>query len=185
MISSISLQSFAYYHMAEHMFKNQEYESALQGFYNISTSHGSDLDLFFACFRIQSCDPCLASPRPCSWCAISQVCVPNTRAPYPFQILAPIRNEDICPLAWRERWEMRAKPFSCRCSSMTLISVVVAVLSTLAGVLLIWLLLKVIRLAIRCFSTRAKSRRKLRAERSTSGTGTDAEQRPLLHGIQP
>jgi len=99
-----------------------------------------DLDLFYHCWRLVNCESCLGSEYPCSWCAVSQACVPNTRFKWPFAILAPIKDENICPLGWRERWEMRAKPFSCRCSSMTFMSVVVAVLSTLLGVLLIWLL---------------------------------------------
>jgi hypothetical protein len=98
-----------------------------------------DSDIFLQCWRLISCNDCLGSRNPCSWCAISQTCVPNARS---FPILAPIRNENICPLGWRERWEMRAKPFSCRCSTMTFMSVVVGVLSTLLGVLLIWVLWK-------------------------------------------
>lgn len=108
------------------------------------SSHGnltSNSDLFFACWVLStSCDDCLRSQDACAWCAVSQVCVPNEDFSFPLGILAPIKREDICPLAWRERWEMRSKPFSCRCSTMTLMSVVVAVLSTLFGVLLIWLL---------------------------------------------
>ena len=98
-----------------------------------------DIDLFLQCWRLTNCEDCLKSRHPCSWCAVSQTCVPNV---HPFPILAPIRNQNICPLGWRERWEMRAKPLSCRCSTMTFMSVVVSVLSTLAGVLLIWILWK-------------------------------------------
>lgn len=108
---------------------------------NTSTSPGDDLDLFFHCWIRSSCPSCLSpsNPYPCSWCETSQACVPNTIFSYPFGILSPIKSEDICPLRWRERWEMRARPFSCRCSSMTFVSVVVAVAATLLGVLLIWL----------------------------------------------
>lgn len=105
-----------------------------------TTSSVSDQDFFYQCWILPSCETCLSSKYPCSWCTTSQVCVPNNNFRYPFALLAPIKYENICPLAWRERWEMRAKPFSCRCSTMTLVSVVVAVLSTLVGVLLIWLL---------------------------------------------
>jgi hypothetical protein len=104
------------------------------------TTHNQDLDLFIHCWRLQTCDRCLQDAQPCSWCATSQTCVPNKVFPWPFAIFAPIKTESVCPLGWRERWEMRAKPFSCRCSSMTLVSVVVAVLSTLVGLLLLWLL---------------------------------------------
>ena len=106
-------------------------------------SEQSNPDLFLKCWRLQTCDSCLRCPHPCSWCAISQTCVPNDRSTIP--ILAPIRNENICPLGWQERWEMRAKPFSCRCSTMTFMSVVVSVLSTLLTVLAIWLLQKLFR----------------------------------------
>lgn len=155
-------------------------ETLLQSFYNASTSPGSDLELFFACFRQQSCDSCLASEWPCSWCMTSQVCVPNNRTQYPFQILAPIKYEDICPLKWRERWEMRAKPFSCRCSTMTLISVVVAVLSTIAAILLLELFVIFIRWLIRRCCLRSTSR----STRALSGAHTDAERRPLLRDSQ-
>ncbi|EXJ86175.1 hypothetical protein A1O1_06545, partial [Capronia coronata CBS 617.96] len=105
------------------------------------TSPGDDLDLFFHCWIRPNCPSCLSpsNPYPCSWCATSMTCVPNTVYPYPFGILSPIKSADICPLGWRERWEMRARPFDCRCSSMTFISVVVAIVATLGGVLLIWL----------------------------------------------
>lgn len=121
---------------------------------NSTITTQSDLSLFLNCFREQSCDSCLASTYPCSWCATSQVCVPNEHFRAPFAILAPIKYEDICPLAWRERWEMRAKPFSCRCSTMTLMSVVVAVVSTLAAVLLIHLMIIAIRWCSRKWKTR-------------------------------
>jgi hypothetical protein len=112
---------------------------------NITTiSLGDDLDLFFNCWKQPHCPACLSSSNkyPCSWCAVSQTCVPNTVYGYPFGILSPIQVSDICPLAWRERWELRARPFSCRCSSMTFVSVVVAILATLMGVLLMWLALQ-------------------------------------------
>lgn len=120
------------------MLQSYEQQSAtFEEFANFSLTRASDPGLFFNCWRLPNCEACLASSYPCSWCATSQVCVPNEHFRDPFALLAPIKYEDICPLAWRERWEMRAKPFSCRCSTMTLMSVVVAVLSTLAGCLLI------------------------------------------------
>ena len=109
---------------------------------NVSTvSQGDDLDLFFHCWIKSDCPKCLSSSNtyPCSWCAVSQTCVPNTVYGYPFGILSPLVTDEICPLTWRERWELRARPFSCRCSSMTFVSVVVAVLATLVGLLLILL----------------------------------------------
>lgn len=117
-------------------------------YYNFTKSHVTNQDdLFFQCWRHAGCEACLKSTYPCSWCATSQTCVPNERFRWPFGILAPIGDDSICPLSWRERWEMRAKPFSCRCSTMTFMSVVIAVISTLAGVLLLWLLkLLIVRL---------------------------------------
>lgn len=97
-------------------------------------------DPIHICLPLQTCETCLSPslPVPCSWCATSQLCVPNTHFPYPFGIFAPIKHEDICPMAWRERWEMRARPFSCRASSMTVLSVCLAVLGTLVGVGVGW-----------------------------------------------
>jgi hypothetical protein len=55
--------------------------------------------------------------------------VPNSaRVP----ILSPIGSAKICPLGSEERWELRARPFGCRASSLTVLSVVVSVLVTLA-----------------------------------------------------
>ena len=160
-------------------------------------STNQDLDLFFHCWRLQSCDTCLRSARPCSWCAVSQTCVPNEVFRWPFSILAPIKNENVCPLGWRERWEMRSKPFSCRCSSMTFVSVVVAVLSTLVGVLLLWLISLLVRLLWRKWKKRegdwwrfdhwrprwTNSRRwplRRDAPPETEATATSEEQTPLL-----
>jgi hypothetical protein len=160
-------------------------------------STNQDLDLFFHCWRLQFCDTCLRSARPCSWCAVSQTCVPNEIFRWPFSILAPIKNENVCPLGWRERWEMRSKPFSCRCSSMTFLSVVVAVLSTLIGVLLLWLISLLLRFLWRKWKKRQEGwwrfdhwrprwknlpRWPLRrdAPPDTEATATNEEQTPLL-----
>lgn len=126
---------------------------------NTSTiTSADDLDLFFHCWIKPHCPACLSSsnPYPCSWCETSQVCVPNTVFPYPFGILAPLKTDEVCPMRWRERWELRARPFSCRCSSMTFVSVLVAVLATLLGVLLIWLAFKLGRWAARAWRRREK-----------------------------
>jgi hypothetical protein len=95
-------------------------------------------DTFHRCWRLQTCDSCISSDGPCGWCAISQTCVPIVDHGTVLPILAPIRNESICPLGWQERWELRNKTFGCRCSTMTLLSVVIAVASTIVGILLIW-----------------------------------------------
>jgi hypothetical protein len=144
---------------------------------------GEDEGLFRKCWRHQSCDACLSTQDPCSWCDISQVCVANTRAPYPFQILAPIGHADICPLAWRKRWEMRAKPFSCRCSTMTLMSVTVAVMSTLVALLLIFVSVRIGKWSTRRWKGGEEQWWKVKPRRprwTQWGTRTD-EERPLLH----
>ncbi|OAP54262.1 hypothetical protein AYL99_11363 [Fonsecaea erecta] len=147
---------------------------------NINTSNipGNDLDLFFHCWIQPHCPSCLSAsnPYPCSWCATSQTCVPNTIYSYPFGILSPLKSAEICPLAWRERWEMRARPFGCRCSSMTFVSVVVAVLATLMGLCLIWTGLRVGRWARRKWRARKQGwwRWRRGQRKDTSTTPTDA-----------
>ena len=116
--------------------------------------HTGDDDFLLDCWPHFSCESCLSSPYPCSWCAVSSTCVPNTLMPHPFAILSPLKTESICPLSWRERWELRAKPFSCRCSTMTLMSVVVAVLATLMWVLLVHLLTMFTRWSVRRWKRR-------------------------------
>lgn len=163
-----------------------------------SVNQDRDLDLFTHCWRRQTCDCCLSTTRPCSWCATSQTCVPNEVFRWPFSILAPIKTENVCPLGWHERWEMRAKPFSCRCSSMTLVSVVVAVFSTLVGVLLLWLLALFVRFLLRTWKQREDGWlrfnhwrpewtslprwpfRSSGADAIIKATATREEQRPLL-----
>lgn len=76
--------------------------------------------LFHVCWRRQSCSHCLAGDVGCSWCATSSTCVPN---PARLPILAPIRNDRICPLGSKERWELRALPFGCNVSTLTFLSV--------------------------------------------------------------
>ncbi|KAJ5482048.1 hypothetical protein N7475_000860 [Penicillium sp. IBT 31633x] len=85
--------------------------------------------LFHVCWRRQSCSSCLTGDVACSWCAITSTCVPNpSRVP----IFAPLGSSNICPLGSKERWEMRASPFGCNASTVTVLSVIVAVLGTLA-----------------------------------------------------
>ncbi|KAJ5985426.1 hypothetical protein N7499_008294 [Penicillium canescens] len=96
--------------------------------------------LFHACWRRQSCLGCLAGDVPCSWCAISSTCVPNTAW---VPIFTPISSESICPLGSKERWELRALPLGCHASTLTVLSVMIAVLGTVAfgGVVfgIVWL----------------------------------------------
>jgi hypothetical protein len=65
--------------------------------------------------------------------------VPNpSRVP----ILAPVGSAYICPLGSKERWELRAQPFGCNASTLTVLSILVAVLGTLTlggmGAILVW-----------------------------------------------
>ncbi|KAJ5862762.1 hypothetical protein N7455_006830 [Penicillium solitum] len=96
--------------------------------------------LFHVCWGRQSCSSCLTGGVACSWCAISSTCVPNpSRVP----IFAPFGSENICPLGSKERWELRAMPFGCNASTVTVLAVIGAVLTTLVlgvvGVGLVWL----------------------------------------------
>jgi hypothetical protein len=164
---------------------------------NLSTFiKNDDDDLFLKCWLHFTCDSCLSAAEPCSWCAISSACVPNTLMPHPLAILSPLKSESICPLSWRERWELRAKPFSCRCSTMTFMSAVIAVLSTLTTMLVLHLLVTLIRWAVKRWRKRqpgwwrfyeARWWRSCLGNRSTTaGTQTDRElpedeeRRPLL-----
>jgi len=130
-----------------------------------TTPGGDDLDLFFHCWTKPHCPACLSPSNkyPCSWCATSQTCVPNTVFEYPFGILSPSKTDELCPLGWRERWELRARPFSCRCSSMTFVSVVVAVLATLLSLLLILLSVRLGRWVERKWRARRKGWWRLRS----------------------
>lgn len=49
-------------------------------------------------------------------------------------ILAPIGSANICPLGSKERWELRALPFGCNASTLTVLSVIVSVLGTVAAI---------------------------------------------------
>ena len=123
---------------------------------NLSTSATTSDDLFSYCWRHQSCEACLSNKGglPCSWCGVSRVCVPNPRWSWPYEIFTALKYPEVCPLNWRERWEVRARPWSCHCSAMTLVSVVVAVVATLVIVLLLWLGIKVSRWGIRRWRAR-------------------------------
>ncbi|KAJ5358875.1 uncharacterized protein N7496_011288 [Penicillium cataractarum] len=136
------------------------------GRYSNNSQGISDDPLFHLCWRRQSCTSCLAGDVGCSWCPIvgltvyyvfdlptcqgeytyfllflhsiviiltSSACVPNSaRLP----ILAPIGSSHICPLGSEERWELRTLPFGCNASSLTVISVVISILGTLAAIMI-------------------------------------------------
>lgn len=54
----------------------------------------------------------------------------------------PVGSAYICPLGSKERWELRAQPLGCNASTLTVLSVFVAVLGTLTlggmGAILVW-----------------------------------------------
>ncbi|KAJ5838113.1 uncharacterized protein N7525_003301 [Penicillium rubens] len=107
---------------------------------NFSSLNDPSDPLFHVCWGRQSCSSCLTGDVACSWCAISSTCVPNpSRVP----IFAPFGSENICPLGAKEKWELRALPFGCHASTLTVVSVMGAVLAILAlgvvGVGLVWL----------------------------------------------
>jgi hypothetical protein len=49
-------------------------------------------------------------------------------------ILSPIGSAHICPLGSEERWKLRAQPFGCNASSLTVLSVVVSIVGTLVTI---------------------------------------------------
>ncbi|KAF7906068.1 hypothetical protein EAF00_000347 [Botryotinia globosa] len=94
-------------------------------------------DLLNRCWGHQDCWDCL-SVGPCSWCAVSSTCVPNTS---PMKILAPIFSSNICPL-WSERWELRAKPLGCHVSTITFLTFLGSIYGTLLALGIILLIMK-------------------------------------------
>ena len=91
------------------------------------------------CWRIQDCHSCLHTLDPCSWCAVSSTCIPNEA---PIALLAPIWNPNVCPIG-DERWELRAKGFGCKVSTITFLSVLVAILGAMAVALWIWAVVEI------------------------------------------
>ena len=51
-------------------------------------------------------------------------------------------------MPWQERWELRTGTFGCNCSTTTFLAAIITCASTLGGLVLLWLLLKLIRLII-------------------------------------
>ncbi|KAL5086163.1 hypothetical protein Trisim1_009650 [Trichoderma cf. simile WF8] len=102
------------------------------GAFNGSFSAAENADEHFQrCWVEQGCGGCLNS-KGCSWCPYTWSCVPNE---YTIPVLAPAGG-NICPHP-DERWEVRTRPLGCKVSSGTALAVVIAVLSTLAAVLVI------------------------------------------------
>ena len=97
--------------------------------------------LLAKCWQHQSCDSCLHDQNLCSWCAASSTCVAN---PTRWQLIAPIFHPKICPLK-EERWELRAKGLGCGVSTVTLMSVIIAIIGVILAALAIWVLLLLFR----------------------------------------
>jgi hypothetical protein len=55
-------------------------------------------------------------------------------------LLDPVFNADVCP-ASQERFELRTKTLGCGCSTTTLLSVIVTVVSTLVALLILYAIL--------------------------------------------
>ncbi|OJD17613.1 hypothetical protein AJ78_02312 [Emergomyces pasteurianus Ep9510] len=98
---------------------------------------GDNDPLLYFCWRQQSCGSCLESSKACSWCFGSSTCVPNSA---PFPLLAPLTSSSICPLASRERWELRATPLGCNVSTLTFLTSVASVLGTVVLLLVGWVI---------------------------------------------
>ncbi|KAG8627954.1 hypothetical protein KVT40_003827 [Elsinoe batatas] len=90
-----------------------------------------------ACWRNQDCNSCIHNKAGCGWCASSKSCVPAS------SIWNPVRYPDICP-HWSERWELRTKTLGCNCSSITFLAVLITILCTIAGLVVLYGLAKVV-----------------------------------------
>ncbi|KAG9906179.1 hypothetical protein KCU98_g5425, partial [Aureobasidium melanogenum] len=86
------------------------------------------------CWRIQDCGSCLKSKYGCGWCPSSSTCVPTTG-----NLLSPI-NHPVCPLA-SERYELRTAALGCKCSTYTLLSIIITVFCTIGALILLSLVL--------------------------------------------
>lgn len=84
-----------------------------------------------ACWGIQDCHSCTHSSHACGWCPYSSTCVPT------INLLKPVSDANICPLR-SERFELRTKALGCGCSTTTLLSVIVTIFATIAGLALLY-----------------------------------------------
>jgi hypothetical protein len=51
-------------------------------------------------------------------------------------------------MPWQERWELRTSTFGCNCSTTTFLAALITSLSTIVGLLILWLLVKLIKALI-------------------------------------
>ncbi|TKA24644.1 hypothetical protein B0A50_06404 [Salinomyces thailandicus] len=90
-------------------------------------------DRLSKCWGHQDCHSCTNSAAGCGWCPFSATCVATTN------LLKPLAHPDICPLR-SERFELRTKALGCGCSTTTLVSVIVTVFATIAGLAVLYAL---------------------------------------------
>jgi len=101
-----------------------------------------DYERLIRCWKIQDCGHCVGSNDNCGWCPYSSTCVP---LPQGGNLLSPVTHPNICPMPWQERWELRSAPFGCNCSTTSLLVAIITVLSTLVGLALLVLLIKIVK----------------------------------------
>lgn len=87
------------------------------------------------------------------------------------QLLAPAYDEQICP-HWAERWELRSQPLGCQVSTITTISTSVAILSTLAVILVVNIIVLCCRCMVRGMARR-RARPRHRCQIEIVGTETE------------
>ena len=54
-------------------------------------------------------------------------------------------------MPWQERWELRTATFGCNCSTTTFLAALITCVSTLASLVVLWILFKLLKLIIGLF----------------------------------
>lgn len=103
-------------------------------------------DRLTACWGIQNCERCIKDNHGCGWCPSSLSCIPAS------SLLEPITNKYICPLE-NERFELRTRVLGCGCSTTTLLSIIVTIFATIAALLVLSIIGRVIRQLNRTFGS--------------------------------
>ncbi|KAK6404800.1 hypothetical protein LTR95_018828 [Oleoguttula sp. CCFEE 5521] len=89
------------------------------------------------CWKSSDCNSCTQNKHGCGWCPVSATCVPANG------LLDPVSNADICPLR-DERFELRTKALGCGCSTTSLLAVLITILATIAGLLTLYGIVKLL-----------------------------------------
>ncbi|KAF2269321.1 hypothetical protein CC78DRAFT_277514 [Lojkania enalia] len=107
------------------------------------------------CWGYNDCGDCHRSIGNCGWCAISSTCLPLPLDPLSraFPLLSPIRYKFICAMG-PERFELRTSGLGCQVSTITFLTSIVTIFCTLFGVLVLYGLVKLIK--ITTFATKAR-----------------------------